>query len=421
MEYIYRCFKRFLFVYLIFATTLSGGININATKASTLSISDYSELTTLKEGQAFFVRGIISSNFKLTEVSLSITTNKGEIEYSATSTPNKTKYDISALDANIRFDLIKSGKYIFKVNAKDSSGEEKELLKQKFTVSGENSNSIQVVGVNKLERINKGEDYKVEGLLSSENAITNVTASILDGMTGMVQYKKSVSPNANLYDISKLDSALYFNKLPIGSYVFQVSAMDSGGVNEIIVNQDFQVVKESEPAKKSVVQWLDNCKKALNYYVTKKFSYGVAMPSYIGTATTNQKTNCAAYVSWCLWRNGFVKNVTDTNQFAQGAAAYVNQLGWKMNTDMNNIKAGDIVYYSQRNITDANRKQFIEWLKSHGPNQATSGKHVDICYNPENMQFLSAGSESYIKTGKIATYSSTYLQKHFICSFRYPQ
>lgn len=421
MNYIDRCCKRFLLVCLILATILSGREMVNAKKVSTLSISDYSELTTLKEGQAFCIRGIIASNFKLTEVTINITTDKGSMEYSVTTKPNKTKYDISALDSDIRFDLLRAGKYIFQVDAKDASGETKRLLEQKFTVNADSSTSLQLIGVNELVRINKGEDYKVEGLVSSVNTITNVTASIIEGTTGNIKYKKSAVPNTNYYDIAKLDSALHFNQLPVGSYVFQVSAVDSGGGSVTLLNQLFLVVKEPGQVKKGVDQWLENCKRALDYYADKKFSYGTAMPTYVGNVTTNRRTNCAAYVSWCLQRNGFVENLADTNQFAQGTAAFVNQLGWEMNTDMNNIKAGDIVYYNQRNVTEKSRKQSIAWLKNHGPSQATSGKHVDICYNPENKQFLSAGSETYIKTGKIATYNSTYLQKHFICSFRYPE
>ncbi|MBR3772577.1 MAG: hypothetical protein IKL07_09940 [Clostridium sp.] len=47
--------------------------------------------------------------------------------------------------------------------------------------------------------------------------------------------------------------------------------------------------------------------------------------------------------------------------------------------------------------------------------------YVDICYDPANRKFISAGSSTYIRTGKIATYGVSYLKSHFVCSFRFPQ
>lgn len=275
---------------------------------------------------------------------------------------------------------------------------------------------LELVGYQGITTFVKGQEVELFGQVITTSKITKVVAYIL-GENGETVVKKVLNMEEEIFYLSDLRPLMEFESLEAGNYVLKVCGRDAQGIAKTLVKQAFTV---EEPSI-TVEQWLEDCKEALQYYPEHKFAYGVAAPSYIATETTNQRTNCAAYVSWCLYRNGFVENVSDTNQIAQGAASYVYGLGWEMNTDVNDIQAGDVVYYRQGTVTKAFQKSAIKWFEKNGPGSAGSGMHVDICYDPENKKFLSAGSSTYIKTGKIATYGDSYLKAHFVCSFRFPQ
>lgn len=388
----------------------------HAATASTLSVSGYSSLTTLKQGQAFVVKGTVTSNYKITKVTAYIATSSGTVKYTKSATPNATSYNLSGLDAAMRFDLLTAGSYVFKVDATDaSSSASKNLLKQSFSVTS--TSSITISGATKPSTLTVGDIFYVRGTITSTNKLTSVTGGVYT-TSGTVKFAKTVNPNAATYNLAGIDNYMTFDTLGAGTYIYKITAKDSAGYSKTLVNVTFTV--QEQTVTKGVADWLSSCKSLLNYYANNGFSYGTASPSYIGTKTTNARANCASFVSWCLYENGFVKNISDTNQFAQGVAAYVYDLGWEMNTDINNIKAGDIVYYNQSTVTETSRQSSINWLKTHNANNAGSGMHVDVCYNPSTRQFISAGSNSYITTGKIATYGTTYLSQHFVCSFRYP-
>lgn len=405
--------KTFLAICLVVCLFLPNAPVAQAATASTLKVSGYATLSTLLPGQAFVVKGTVTSNYKITEVKAYIQTSDGTEKYSKTVQPDAKKYALSDVNEDMHFELLTVGSYVFQIDATDSSGKSKNVLTQNFIVQSD----LSAFGYSPLSRVKEKQKFAVKGMVTSSYKIKQVTASIATS-SGTVKYTKTVKPNATSYDLSGVDAAMRFDLLAAGSYVFKVDAKDSSGTLNTVINQTFTVVVDA--VTPNVLKWVADCKTAHQYYAKKKFSYGVASPSYIGTKTKNKKTNCAAYVSWCLYRNGFVKKVSDTNQCAQGVAAYVRTLGWKMNTDVNNIKTGDIVYYNQKKVTKANKKAAIQWVKTHKANQGGSGMHVDICYDGGNKKFLTAGSNSYITTGKIAFYGS-YLKEHFVCSFRYPK
>lgn len=387
----------------------------HAATASTLSVSGYSSLTSITQGQAFVVKGTVSSNYTITKVTAYIANTSGTILYTKSATPNAYSYNLSGLDSAMRFDLLSAGSYVFKVDAKDSSGTSKNILKQSFTVVS--NSSITVSGATIPTSIYVGNVFYVKGTISSKYSLTAVTGGVYT-TSGTAKFSKTVYPSTTTYNLTGIDAYMTFNTLSAGTYVYKITASDSNGYTKVLVNATFTV--KANTVTTGVSNWLSSCKSLLTYYANNGFSYGVASPSYIGTKTTNAKTNCAAYVSWCLYENGFVTNVSATNQFAQGAAAYVYDLGWEMNTDINDIQTGDIVYYNQSNVTETTRLEAIEWLKTHNANNATSGMHVDICYDAANSKYLSAGDDAYITTGNVSTHSSSYMTNHFVCSFRYP-
>lgn len=101
---------------------------------STLKLSQATAPSTLKKGEAFTVRGTITSNYKIQSVRIQIINEKDKVVTSALSAPNTTTYSLKKLDEKIRFGELKKGKYIYRITAFDSSKEVKTLKNKSFKV-----------------------------------------------------------------------------------------------------------------------------------------------------------------------------------------------------------------------------------------------------------------------------------------------
>ena len=103
---------------------------------STLSISSgkYPD-DVLDEGESFSISGKISSNYKITRVTVAITPEGEDIPViSKTAKPNKISYNIKSLDSKIKFGKLEVGDYVFTVEAADKSGAEVCLIETAFRV-----------------------------------------------------------------------------------------------------------------------------------------------------------------------------------------------------------------------------------------------------------------------------------------------
>lgn len=101
---------------------------------STLKLSQATAPSTLKKGEAFTIRGTLTSNYKIQSVRIQIINEKSKTVASALSAPNATSYSLKKLDEKIRFGELKKGKYIYRVTAFDSSKEVKTLKNKSFKV-----------------------------------------------------------------------------------------------------------------------------------------------------------------------------------------------------------------------------------------------------------------------------------------------
>ena len=106
--------------------------------ASTLSLgSGKYDPDVLEEGESYSISGKITSNYKITKVTVAITpSGNDDPVISKSAKPNNTSYNISKLDKYIKFGSLSAGKYIFSVVAADASGTEKLLLETTFRVEG---------------------------------------------------------------------------------------------------------------------------------------------------------------------------------------------------------------------------------------------------------------------------------------------
>lgn len=86
--------------------------------------------------QPYSINGNITSNYKITEVTVGVYTTDGvPTAQVKTVTPNATNYNISGVDRDIKFGALSDGTYYFKVVATDASGTTKTLVNNKFKVT----------------------------------------------------------------------------------------------------------------------------------------------------------------------------------------------------------------------------------------------------------------------------------------------
>ena len=88
---------------------------------STLKITGNTSPGTLTQGSGFTVQGIISSNYKISKVTVGIYTTNGSAVSTKTVYPNAFSYDINKIDSSIHFGYCKAGNnYVYQVVASDS-------------------------------------------------------------------------------------------------------------------------------------------------------------------------------------------------------------------------------------------------------------------------------------------------------------
>lgn len=224
-----------------------------APAASALSINGVSAIGTIKEGKTYPINGTVTSNYSLTEVTGIIAYTNGNSIYSKSVNPGKTSYTLkySKIDSAMLFNYLAPGEYIYKVIARDSAGGYKENS-QTFRIEGSQpASTLSISGVSAIGTIKEGKTYPIDGTVSSNYNLTDVTGTIYDA-NGNTIYTNSVNPGKTSYTLkySKIDNAMLFNYLAPGQYRYKVSASDAaGGYQEN--SQNFTIEGRNDDAQKA--------------------------------------------------------------------------------------------------------------------------------------------------------------------------
>ena len=113
--------------YMQLKSELKSGMTIEGATSPTGNIS---------KGKAFSIKGVITSNFKITKVYGGVYFRSGEVtsQY-AEAAPNACKYDLSSyFDRTIVFNALNDGDYTYKITAEDEKGEKFELVTSDFVI-----------------------------------------------------------------------------------------------------------------------------------------------------------------------------------------------------------------------------------------------------------------------------------------------
>ena len=214
----------------------------NVETKSTLTIKDHTVPTKIRQGNGFGVEGVISSNYRISKVTVKIIDSNGNTVISKTVKPDKWNYDLAGVDASIKFGTLSTGTFTYRITAKDEK-KSKTLVDSKFVVSPKPSAGSSKLAISNAvypSVLYKGEAFSIGGKITSNYSIKKVVVSVND-KDGDKVISATARPYAKKYDVLKLDAKIKFGTLSTGKYTYSVVATDSKQ-KRTLVSRRFEVI-----------------------------------------------------------------------------------------------------------------------------------------------------------------------------------
>ena len=238
--------RKFLSVLLIVAIAVGFCMPVSA--ATSLKLTDATYPTTLKQGDPFIARGIITSDYYIRKVVIGVYNSNGTAEFDYTGLPGEKSYDINDVDYLLSFSKLKNGSYTYKIVASDDNSSDVVLLNKSFTVTstGQAVSTLKITNAKYPDTLDVGEGFSVTGIISSNYNITRIVigAYKADGTKG---FEYIATPNAKSFDVNSVDYSLPFSRLAAGSYTYKITASDTESSNVVLLNKSFTVGSSSVP------------------------------------------------------------------------------------------------------------------------------------------------------------------------------
>lgn len=252
----------------------------NVSTASTLALRDKTTPVEITEGSGFGVEGVVSSNYRISNVTVQIIDSDGRAVISKSASPNEWGYDLIKLDSSIKFGTLSPGSYTYQISAADEK-KSLVLLKSQFKVVPKPvsaASKLKIASVVAPSTIYQGDGYSISGKITSNYNISQVSVSVID-QSGRPVLSASANPAAKSYNVSKLDAKIKFGTLSTGTYTYKVMAKDSKQTSTL-VNRQFEVIKKPSASKSTL--------KITSYNYPTSIKKGKAF-SIRGTVKSNKK------------------------------------------------------------------------------------------------------------------------------------
>lgn len=207
--------------------------------ASTLKISDASKPSSVTVGNGFGVSGVIESNYKIKTVTVSIINSNGNKVITQTVKPNSWNYNLSGVDAKVRFGILGLGTYTYRVYAADEK-KSANLVNVKFKVVGKKKSTLAIKSYNYPTKNRQGKPFGITGKITSNVKITKVTVQVLDSK-GKAVLSSTKKNNSKSFNLKKIDPLIKFGTIKKGTYTYKVIATDTKQTRTL-VNKKFKVV-----------------------------------------------------------------------------------------------------------------------------------------------------------------------------------
>ena len=238
--------RKFLSVLLIVAIAVGFCMPVSA--ATSLKLTDATYPTTLKQGDPFIARGIITSDYYIRKVVIGVYNSNGTAEFDYTGLPGEKSYDINDVDYLLSFSKLKNGSYTYKIVASDDNSSNVVLLNKSFTVTstGQAASTLKITNAKYPDTLDVGEGFSVTGIISSNYNITRIVIGAYKA-NGTKGFEYIATPNAKRFDINSVDYSLPFSRLAAGSYTYKITASDTESSNVVLLNKSFTVGSSSVP------------------------------------------------------------------------------------------------------------------------------------------------------------------------------
>ena len=232
--------RKFLSVLLIVAIAVGFCMPVSA--ATSLKLTDATYPTTLKQGDPFIARGIITSDYYIRKVVIGVYNSNGTAEFDYTGLPGEKSYDINDVDYLLSFSKLKNGSYTYKIVASDDNSSDVVLLNKSFTVTstGQAASTLKITNAKYPDTLDVGEGFSVTGIVSSNYNITRIVIGAYKA-NGTKGFEYIATPNAKSFDINSVDYSLPFSRLAAGSYTYKITASDTESSNVVLLNKPFTV------------------------------------------------------------------------------------------------------------------------------------------------------------------------------------
>lgn len=231
--------KRILSILLI-AVIITVGFSVPSFAAS-LTLTGATYPTTLKQGDPFIARGVITSDCDITKVVIGAYNSSGKAEFEYTGLPGEKSYDINNVDYLLSFSKLGIGSYTYKIVASDEERSNVVLLQKNFTVRSTAAvNTLKLTGENYPTSYTQGEGYSVKGIISSNYNITRVVIGAYRS-DGTVGFEYTDAPQSKSFNINDVDYSLPFSKLRAGTYTYKITASDTEVSDVVLLQKSFTV------------------------------------------------------------------------------------------------------------------------------------------------------------------------------------
>ena len=235
-----------------FISSISGGAGKGAAGPSILNAAAVREPEKITQGNGFTIFGVVTSNYRINNVTVSIVDAAGKDVITKTAAANGNIYLISNIDSSVKFGTLKPGRYTYRIAAVDAKKGYAVLHENVFTVvprkgakaqagtaAAVSAESVSVSSLRAPSSIKKGKAFSIRGKLNSSKTIREVSVQVLD-RSGKAVLSAASKPNSKSYNIRNLDAKIRFGKLSKGNYVFAVKARTDSGWETPVYN-DFSV------------------------------------------------------------------------------------------------------------------------------------------------------------------------------------
>ncbi|MDO5491568.1 MAG: phage tail tip lysozyme [Bacillota bacterium] len=236
------------------------GQSIKKSKVSALGLCGYIYPVKIRKGKKLSCGGHVIGNSRIRSLTAKIIDSSGKAVFSKTTLPGSTVGRLSTAGNYMHFERLNTGNYLYVVSATDVKGRTVSA-KHAFTVTnsgltewargfscwngaaefltGSGPSALRITGAKVPQNLSRGRKFTIRGTVRSNVRLKKVTVGIYT-TDGATRYQATTKTKKKTYNVRNLRKRIKFSKLPRGTYVYRVTAMDKKQTR-VLIDQVFGV------------------------------------------------------------------------------------------------------------------------------------------------------------------------------------